>query len=307
MKEKVEISVVIPAYNEEESITPLYRELKSVLESIKKRHEIIFVDDGSTDRTFELLEKIRKKDKSVKVIQFQRNFGKSEALSAGFEMSSGEYIITMDADLQDEPSEIPNFLNNIGDYDLMVGWRYKRKDKISKKAVSRLFNYLIKLLTGVNIHDSNCGYKMYKRKVIENIELYGELHRYIPSLAYWKGFNVGEIRIKHNKREFGKSKYNTSRLLRGFLDLITVKFLISYSNRPLHLFGGMGILLTLSGLAIIAGMYLRKFIFGVLIGSRPYLFIIGILSVILGIQFISLGLLGEVIVGKLKSKKYITK
>jgi glycosyltransferase involved in cell wall biosynthesis len=290
----MDVSVVIPAYNEEESIVPLYHKLRGVLNSLKNRYEVIFIDDGSTDNTARNV--INLKDENVKLIQFQKNFGKSPALSAGFENSKYPIIITIDCDLEEEVEEIPLFLEKIKTYDLIVGWRYKRKHSITKKMSSWIYNFLIRIFTGLKIHDSNCGFKAFRKEIIQHIDIYGELHRYIPALAYWQGFKVGEIKVEHYQRKFGKSKYGFTRLFKGFMDLITVKFLISYGKAPSHLFGLLGFLLSLAGMIVIATQYIIKFLYGIPIHEKPYLFMLAVLSTILGVQFISLGLLGEMIV-----------
>lgn len=290
-----EISVVIPVWNEEENIKQLYSELKEVLDNLGREYEIIFVDDGSTDNSFKILQKIHEKDNKVKAIRFQRNFGKSAALSAGFENSKGNIVFTMDGDLQDDPKEIPNFLEEIEKgYDLVVGWKFRRRDPLSKRLPSKIFNKLTSFLTGVRVHDINCCFKAYKKEVIKNINVYGELHRYIPALVHWKGYNVSEIKVNHRPRKHGRSKYGSMRLLKGFLDLITVKFLVSYAGRPLHLFGIIGLLFALIGFLLSMYMLYIKYFLGELIGDRPLLFA-SILLVIVGIQFISIGLLGEMI------------
>jgi len=301
----IELSVVIPVCNEENNIEVLYYKLIRALNKIKKSYEIIFVDDGSNDNSFKVIKKLSEKDKNIMIIQFQKNFGKSAALSSGFKIAKGSLIITMDGDLQDDPDEIPRFLEEIKNYDLVVGWKYKRKDPLSKRFFSLLFNTLVRLLIKLNIHDSNCGFKIYKKKVIDNINLYGELHRYIPALAYWSGFKVGEIKIKHYPRIYGKSKYGAGRLFKGFLDLITIKFLMTYGKRPLHLFGFIGFLCFLLGTII--GLDLTYLWFkGEGIGNRPLL-MLGILLIVIGIQFVSLGLLGEMISSAQKKKSYIIK
>lgn len=290
-----EISVVIPVWNEGDSIKQLYSELSEVLEGVGKTYEIVFIDDGSTDNSFRTLKEIHERDNRVKAIRLQRNFGKSAALSAGFRKALGDVVFTMDGDLQDDPKEIPKFLKRIDEgYDLVVGWKFKRKDPLTKRLPSKIFNKLTSLLTDVEVHDINCCFKAYRKRVIENIDVYGELHRYIPALVHWKGYKISEIKVNHRPRKHGKSKYGPMRLLKGFLDLITVKFLVSYAGRPLHLFGIMGILSSLIGFLL--GMYLLyiKYFFGQLIGERPMLFA-AILLVIVGIQFISMGLLGEMI------------
>lgn len=301
--ENKKISVVVPAYNEEKNLEILYEKLKSVLDNLKCEYEIIFVDDGSTDKTFEVLEKLHKKDKGVKVIQFRKNFGKSAALSAGFRYCTGDIVITMDGDLQDDPSEIPKFIEKLKEFDVVSGWRYNRKDPITKKLPSKFFNWLAAHITGVKIHDFNCGFKAYKKEVIKEINLYGELHRYIPALASWKGFRVCEIKVAHHPRLHGKSKYGAGRLIKGFLDLITVKFLTTYLNRPLHFFGVFGILSTFFGLLL--GLYLIYiWLLGYGIGNRPLL-VLAVLLTILGIQFISTGLIGELIITLNKNVKHI--
>ena len=287
--------MVIPVYNEEGNIRPLYSELREVLSGLGEDYEIIFVDDGSTDAGFSMIRGLHEKDARVKAIKFRRNFGKSAALSAGFERAVGDIVFTMDGDLQDDPKEIPRFLEEMGKgYDLVVGWKFRRRDPQTKKLPSKIFNRLTSSLTGVGIHDMNCCFKAYKKDVVKNLSLYGELHRYIPALAYWRGYKVSEIKVNHRPRTHGKSKYGPMRLLKGFLDLLTVKFLISYSTRPLHLFGILGLMSTAAGLLI--GLYLLylKYVLNELIGERPILFA-AILLIIVGIQFVSMGLLGEMI------------
>lgn len=294
-EDKREFSVVIPVYNEGENLNSLYNELKSVLESLGRAYEIILVDDGSTDGSFLILEKLHGQDHNVKAIQLRRNFGKTAALSAGFTSAQGKIIITMDADLQDDPREIPNFIKKLNEgYDLVSGWRFKRQDPISRTFPSRLFNFLTAALTGLKVHDFNCGFKAYRREVIEGLDLYGELHRYIPALAHWKGFKVGEIKIGHRPRIHGKSKYGVERLFRGLTDLLTVMFLTKYMKKPLHLFGAVGMLLLLMGFAINIYLAILWFL-GQGIGTRPLLFL-GVLLMLVGFQIVSTGLIGEMIV-----------
>jgi len=290
----IELSLVVPVYNEEGSLIELFNELKRVLENTEKSFEIIFIDDGSTDKTMGVLRDIHNSYDKVKVISFQRNFGKSAALSVGFNEAQGRIVITMDADLQDDPDEIPRFIEKLDEgYDLVSGWKYHRKDPLTKRITSKFFNMLTKILTGIKIHDFNCGFKAYRRTVVKNIKIYGELHRYIPVIAKWNGYKTGEIKVKHNIRKYGKSKYGSSRLFRGFLDLITVRFLASYSKRPLHLFGFIGIILGFLG--FITGLYLSLgWLKGVPIGNRPLLFL-AMLLLLMGLQFFSIGLLGEII------------
>ena len=302
----VDISVVIPAYNEEKSIKPLYNELKEVLEKLNKTYEVIFVDDGSTDKTLEVLEDLYKKNKNVKVITFKKNFGKAAALSAGFEHAEGKVILTMDADLQDSPTEIPRFLEKIEQgYDLVVGWKYPRKDPLTKIMLSKIFNSLVRLLTKIKLHDSDCNFRAMKKEVLDDLHLYGGLYRYIPSIAFWKGYKICEIKVQHRKRKFGKSKYGISRVFKGFFDLLTIKFLISFSTSPLHLFGTLGFFLLSIGL--ISGFYLLylKYFLKQLIGNRPLL-ILCLVCIISGVQFITFGLIAEMLtyMNLRKEKKY---
>lgn len=298
---KTDISIVIPVRNEAKNIPVLYSELKKVMDNLNKDYEIIFIDDGSSDNTFNVLEGLHKKDKNLKIIKFMRNFGKSGALSAGFDCCSGNIVITMDGDLQDDPSEIPRFIDKLNEFDIVSGWKYERKDPISKRLPSKFFNKLTSLLTGVKLHDFNCGFKAYKKEVVKEINLYGELHRYIPVLANWKGYTVGEIKVMHHSRIHGKSKYGGKRILKGFLDLITVKFLITYLNSPLHFFGPISIAFIIVG--FISGVYLVYiWLLGQSIGNRPLL-ILSVLLIVLGIQFMSLGLISELIVSENKNEK----
>jgi len=292
---KTEISIVIAVYNEEGNIKELHTKLNNVLPAITENYEILFVDDGSTDNSFAILKELNREDKRIKVLKLKRNFGKSIALNTAFRYAKGNIIVTLDGDLQDDPEEIPNFIEKIEDgYDLVVGWKYPRNDPITKKIPSKIFNRLTRLLSGVDIHDFNCGYKAFKRKTLEDICLYGEMHRYIPVLIAYQGFRIAEIKVKHHPRKYGKSKYGVSRIIKGFLDLITVKFLTGYATRPLHVFGIPGILSLLLGFLI--GLYLAvlKYWKGMGIGDRPLL-LLSILLIILGLQFISIGLLGEMI------------
>lgn len=297
------VTVIIPVYNEEKNITVLYDQLNSVLSSLDESYEIIIIDDGSTDET---VNKIRQtEDKNIKLIQFQRNFGKAVALSYGFSEAKGDIIITMDGDLQDDPKEIPRFIEELKKYDMVSGWKFERHDPLSKKIPSKFFNWLTTLLTSIKIHDFNCGYKAYRNYVVKDLNIYGELHRYIPALAHWKGYTVGEIKVEHRARIHGKSKYGPERIMKGFLDLITVKFLMSYSERPLHLFGGIGLIFAGTGLIICIYLF-SLWIRGIKIGERPLL-MLGILLVILSIQFISIGLIGELMTNARHNDKYVIK
>ena len=290
-----EISIVIPAYNEEGTIKELHTRLTAVVSTITENYEILFVDDGSTDNSLGILKEINREDRRVKVIKLRRNFGKSIALNTAFGYAKGEIILTMDGDLQDDPDEILTFIDKIDEgYDLVVGWKNPRKDPVTKKIPSQIFNRLTGRLMGVDLHDFNCGYKAFKRKTLENVYLYGEMHRYIPVLIAWQGFKIAEIQVEHHPRESGTSKYGAYRIIKGFLDLITVKFLTGYVTRPLHIFGIPGILSFLAGFFI--GLYLvvLKYWKGMSLSDRPLL-LLSILLIILGLQFISIGLLGEMI------------
>lgn len=301
----VDVSVVIPLFNEEDSLNQLYSNLKSVMDGLNKNWEVVFVDDGSADNSFNVLEDIQKSAAGrVKVVRLQRNFGKSAALSAGFEHSSGSVVVTMDADLQDMPSEIIKLIGELEKgYDLVVGWRKDRKDPPSKTIPSRMFNMLTRKLTGVGVHDSNCGLKAYRRRVVENLNLYGELHRYIPSLANWQGYGVGEAVVVHKQRTHGTSRYNVMRISKGLLDLITVTLLTKYFRRPMHFFGLLGTVITLGGFAL--GAYLIHLkLLGESIGGRPLLSLT-VLMLVLGVQFFSMGFIGEMLAHNSRKRTYV--
>ncbi|HEX6123335.1 MAG TPA: glycosyltransferase family 2 protein, partial [Ktedonobacterales bacterium] len=282
----------------EQSLRPLYDALTAALERLGQSYEIVFVDDGSRDGSFTTLKALHDQDKRVRVIRFRRNFGKTPALVAGFARARGEVVFTMDADLQDDPAEIPSFLAKLDEgYDLVSGWKYPRHDPISKTLPSKVFNGLVGLTTGVHLHDINCGFKAYRHELIEDIKLYGELHRFIPVLADQRGFRVTELKVRHHERKFGRSKYGARRFLRGLLDLLMVLFLMSYMRTPLRLFGTLGLASLFAGIVIdlwvVADRYLP---FGSHeeIHNRPVLFV-GILLMIFGISFILTGLQSEMI------------
>lgn len=290
------LSFVIPAKNEQDSIVPLYKEIKEVLTKIKAPYEIIFVDDGSTDTTFVGMHKLHNKDKRVKVIQLRGNWGKSAALQVGFDHSRGNIIFTMDADLQDNPKEIPLFLKKIEEgYDLVSGWKKKRNDpQVQKVLPSRIINFLTRVLTGLPIHDTNCGFKAYRREVIRSLNLYGELYRFIPVIAHKQNFRVGEVVVGHQKRLYGKTKFGWERGVKGILDLLTIVFLTGFIRRPGHFFGTLGLLGFLGGFVI--GLYITylKLTTGS-VGRYPLLFL-GLLLMIVGVQLVSTGLLAEMII-----------
>jgi glycosyltransferase involved in cell wall biosynthesis len=260
------------------------------------KYEVIFVDDGSTDGSSRVLQELRQRDRRVKIIRFRRNYGKSAALSVGFHHARGEFVITMDADLQDDAQEIPGIINELKKgYDLISGWKKKRFDPISKTIPSRFFNFVTSVLTGIKLHDFNCGLKGYRREVVKEVKLHGELHRYIPVLARWLGFKVGETVVKHHPRKYGKTKFGMGRFWKGFLDLLTVLFTTRYMQRPLHLFGFWGMISFLAGFLIDGYLVTLKFTEGLALSNRP-LFLGGILLIIVGVQLISLGLLGEIVI-----------
>jgi glycosyltransferase involved in cell wall biosynthesis len=288
-------SIVIPLRNEQESLQKLYEQLSKVSCLSEKPTEFIFVDDGSVDHSINVLTNLHEQDPRVRVIQFRRNYGKSAALAIGFEKALGKIIITLDADLQDDPVEISRLVDTLDeDYDLVCGWRKDRKDPFLKKASSKLFNRVTSLFTGIRIHDVNCGLKACRREVIQNIKVYGKLHRFLPILAKSHGFKVGEVVVKHHPRLYGKTKYGVSRFAEGFFDLITVLFITRFTKKPLHIFGSIGIFLLTIGTFISAYLTMEKLFLGKYLSNRPLLFL-GILLIIVGIQFFSLGLLGEML------------
>lgn len=291
---KVDLSVVIPVLDEEENVVKLYDALVSVLPKLGKSYEIIFVDDGSTDKTAEFLTNLN--DPHLTVIQLRRRFGQTAAMSAGFDYAHGEIIITMDGDLQNDPNDISKLLEKMDEgYDIVSGWRKNRQDKFATRVFpSRMANWLIGKITGVKLHDYGCSLKAYNRDVIKDLKLYGEMHRFIPALASWYGARIVEIPVNHHARKFGKSKYSLNRIFRVVLDLITVKFLLSFATKPLQIFGLIGLgSFSLGGLICIYLTYV-KFVEGQNIGNRPLL-LLGVVLVMAGIQFITLGLLAEMI------------
>lgn len=291
------ISVVIPLYNEEESVPQLYEELTATLEATGHPYEIIVVDDGSSDSSFDHLQRLHELDPRLKVIRFRRNFGQTAAFAAGFDAAQGDVIVTLDADLQNDPADIPRLLTKANEgYDVVSGWRVKRRDPFHRRLPSQVANWLISRVTGVRLHDYGCSLKVYRREVVKNIRLYGELHRFIPAIASWMGVSIAEIQVNHRPRSFGRSKYGTvTRTVKVFLDLLTVRFLLSYATRPIHVFGGLGLLAGAAGSAL--GLYLSyvKLVLREDIGNRPLL-TLAVLLMIVGVQMISMGLLGELVV-----------
>jgi glycosyltransferase involved in cell wall biosynthesis len=304
------ISIVVPLYNEEESLKPLYNEIKKVSKSISSDYELVFADDGSTDKSLSVIKEIARLDNKVRYFSFRKNYGKSAALQVAFKHVTGDAIITMDADLQDDPAEIPNLLRKLEEgYDMVSGWKKKRYDPFIKKYSSRFFNFITRFFSNVKIHDFNCGLKAYRKIVVQNINVYGEMHRYIPVLANWKGFSVSETVVKHHPRRYGKTKFGISRFFKGFVDLITVIFTTRYIKRPMHLFGFVGFLVALIGIVI--NLFLTYELLFVHphppIANRP-IFFLGILTIIVGVQFFAIGLLGEIMVHNSQDEKeYIVK
>ena len=295
-KQPIAVSVVIPVFNEEESVPVLYSELKKSLDSLAQEYEIIFVDDGSRDRTLSLLEGLQAKDARVVVISLRRNFGQTAALSAGFDQARGKVIITLDGDLQNDPADIPLLLEKSKEYDVVSGWRVNRQDPfLSRRFPSMVANWIISKVTGVHLHDYGCTLKAYRREVVQGIRLYGEMHRFIPAIASWMGTSIVEVPTHHRARRFGRSKYGISRIIRVILDLIAVKFLISFSTKPIQFFGQLGSLSILGGIGISLYLTFIKLFLGQEIGRRPLL-LLGALLIILGVQLVAMGLLGELMV-----------
>ncbi len=303
MKEKkeqqIEISVVIPLYNEEKGLEQLYTELKNVLAELNKSYEIIFVDDGSKDGSFEVLERIYQHDSSVKVIKFRRNFGKTSALDAGFSCAKGTVVFTMDADLQDNPQDIPLFLAEIekGNH-VVVGWRISRKDTLAKRIYSKIFNGVTSSLAGFRLNDFNCPLKAFKQEVIQDLNIYGEMHRFIPVLADKKGYKIAEIKISNRPRKYGRSKYGIERLWRGFFDAVTVLFIGRYSEKPLHFFGGISLILLLLGVSIDLFVVLRKFFVGITFEQSAGILTLSTILISAAFNLFAVGLITEFILNR---------
>ncbi len=292
---KKSLSVVIPVYNEKDSIVQLYSMLDSVLPKMDIPYEVVLIDDGSTDGTYDELVKIHDKNNAYKIISFRKNFGQTAAMSAGFHYSSGDVIVTLDADLQNDPKDIPAVINKLDQgYDIVSGWRKARKDRaFSRRFPSVVANRIISGLSGVHLHDYGCTLKAYRKEVLDNIELYGEMHRYIPAIASSMGVRVAEIPVTHHSRKYGKSKYGISRTIRVILDIITIKFLLSYSSRPIQIFGLMGLLSVTVGFIVTLYLIIMRIFFSQSLADRP-LFILSIFMIFIGIQLITMGLLAEI-------------
>ena len=288
------LSIVIPLLNEEENIPLLYEELREVFSNRSEKYEIIFIDDGSSDKSLQILKDIQEKDKNVVIVSFRKNFGQTAAMAAGFDYARGDVIITMDADLQNDPHDIPKLLVQIeAGNDVVTGWRFDRKDTfINRRLPSIIANKIISKTTGVNLHDYGCTLKAFKKEIIKNVKLYGEMHRFIPAIASGMGIDFTEVKVNHRPRRFGSTKYGISRTIRVILDLMTVKFLLSYATRPIQVFGLMGVISGTIGFLIALVMIFQRQFMGVPLADRPLLFL-AVLLIFVGIQFISLGLIAE--------------
>ncbi|MEQ1831852.1 MAG: glycosyltransferase family 2 protein [Candidatus Eisenbacteria bacterium] len=288
------LSVVVPAFNEAESLPELHRELVAALTALNMTWEVLYVDDGSRDGTDRAIEAICAADPRARGILLSRNFGKSAALATGFKAVRGEFVCTMDADLQDDPHELPKLFAALEQgYDLVSGWKVKRLDPVTKRWPSKLFNMVTSQVAGVKLHDFNCGFKLYRREVVEALEVYGELHRFLPALSHWRGFRVCEVGVNHRARRYGQSKFGASRFVNGFLDLLTAAFISTSALKPLHVFGRIGLLFLLTGFGL-AVWFVAQWLHGDPLRVRP-LMLLGAACVLLGIQFILMGLLGEMI------------
>ncbi len=301
------ISIVIPLYNEEESLVPLSHDIRKAISRLNTDYEVILIDDGSTDSSLQKLKEITKTDKRFRYFSFRKNYGKSAALQIGFKAATGDAVITMDADLQDDPQEIHSLLKKLEEgFDLCSGWKKKRQDPFIKKISSKFFNFVTRIISGIKIHDFNCGLKAYKKEVVENVKVYGELHRYIPVLAKWQGYSITEVPVMHHPRRYGKTKFGISRFFKGFIDLVTVTFVTRYIKRPMHFFGFLGAISFFIGL-IILGYLTILWIQGIPLSNRPMIFL-GMLLIIVGVQLFAVGLLGEVIVhNAMDDREYVIK
>lgn len=302
----MDLSFIIPSRDEEKSVELLYKKIVKVMGGLKKSFEIIFIDDGSTDKTFTILENLHQKDNKVKVIKLRGSFGKSIALQTGFDNAKGQIIFTLDADLQDDPGEIPKFLDKLDEgYDMVSGWKKIRHDPVSKTFPSKIGNSITRFLTGIKIHDLNCGFKAYKKIVVDNLNLYGELYKYIPVLAEKQNFKVGEIIVSHHPRKFGRSKFGWQRNIKGFLDMLTIVFLTTYMQKPAHFFGTIGLLSFFSGFVI--GLYITylRIATGSIQFRHPLLYF-GMLLMIIGIQLLTTGLIAELILSFNQKEKFTT-
>jgi glycosyltransferase involved in cell wall biosynthesis len=294
------ISIVVPVYNERGTLEQLHRELAEVLGESASDHEILFIDDGSTDGSDEVMRRLAAADPKVRVFGFRSNQGKAEALNVGFAEATGDVVVTMDADLQDKPSELPRLLAALEGNDLVSGWKKVRHDPLGKTMPSKVFNWVVSTVSGVPLHDFNCGFKAYRAEVVKEVDLYGEMHRFVPVIAAHRGFRVAEVPVEHAPRTWGRSKYGFSRLFKGAYDLLTVILLTRFESRPLHFFGAIGALLGGLGFVILVYMSYLRLVVHATIGSRPLLFL-GIVLLLSGFQFLSTGLIGEMVVRRTRA------
>jgi len=289
------ISIVVPVYNEKDNVKLLYEKIKDVMIKNNYEHEIIFVDDGSTDGTFDVLKEIAERDKSFKVIRFRRNFGQTAAMAAGFDYAHGDIIVSMDGDLQNDPEDIPKLLEKIEEgYDVVSGWRKERQDEPKRVFLSKVANRLISKITKVELHDYGCSLKAYRADIAKNLHMYGEMHRFIPALANIYGATITEIPVSHHPRKFGKSKYNLSRTFRVIVDLILVYFMQKFLTRPMHFFGIIGFFLAFIGFLIDGYLAVEKLFFGMSIGNRPLL-LLGVLLILTGVNLLGIGIISEIL------------
>jgi len=301
------ISIIVPLYNEQDSLRQLFDEIAAVLNSIGMIWEVVFVNDGSTDGSATVLDSLANRSENVIVIEFRRNFGKAAALDAGMHAASGDIVITMDADLQDDPTEIPRFVEEIcAGSEVVSGWKKHRKDPLDKTLPSRLFNWSVSRISGLKLNDFNCGFKAYAADAVRELRLYGELHRFVPVLLYWQGFRVTEIAVNHRSRKFGRSKYGLTRIVKGLLDLMTVVLNTRFAARPMHVFGSLGLLMLSVGFFCLLYLTILWFMEGGPIGTRPLL-LFGVLLVLAGLQAFAIGLLGEFIQARSDTKSYVVR
>ena len=295
--QELDLTIVVPVYEEEGSLEELARQIREACDGEGLAFEVLLIDDGSTDGSWPVIQRVHHTDARFTGIRFRRNYGKSAALAVGFQRARGRYVVTMDADLQDDPHEVPSLLAMLDEgYDLVSGWKQKRHDPLSKTIPSRIFNFVTRIISGIPIHDFNCGLKAYRREVVQNVVVYGELHRYIPLLAKWEGYTrIGEKPVQHHPRRFGRTKFGVERFVRGFVDLVSVFFLTRFAARPMHFFGILGTLSFLGGFLIGLWLTVEKLFFNVFISDRPLL-LLGLLLMLLGAQFFSTGLLAEMVI-----------
>ena len=297
MQHRPDLSVVVPVLEEAESLPELADQIRTACDETGYSFEVLFVDDGSRDRSWNVIQEIHEDDPRFGGIRFRRNYGKSAALDIGFERALGNFVVTMDADLQDDPAEIPRLIGRLEEgYDLVSGWKKERRDPLSKRAPSKFFNLVTRGISGIDLHDFNCGLKAYRRDVVKSVHVYGELHRYIPLLAKWEGYGrISELVVKHRPRQYGATKFGLDRFIKGFLDLISVVFLTRFAARPMHFFGTFGTLAFLVGFAISLWISIDKLVLGNPIGDRPLL-LLSSLMIIVGVQMFTTGLLGEMMI-----------